>query len=71
MYLVTVLVPLRCAACVATASASETPVERAVCAGCHDSMSRITKCGNCGTPYCSRICQVADWRGHKAVCKKN
>lgn len=61
----------RDSASVATSSAAETPVVRAVCAECHDPMSKITKCGNCGTPYCSRICQVAAWGKHKAVCNKN
>ena len=25
-------------------------------------------CGNCFTPYCSRPCQKADWRRHRAAC---
>jgi hypothetical protein len=32
-------------------------------------VAAFSKCGKCGSPYCSRECQVADWKGgHKRMC---
>ncbi|KAI7842831.1 hypothetical protein COHA_003577 [Chlorella ohadii] len=30
---------------------------------------RFPQCGHCKAAYCSRDCQVADWRQHKLVCR--
>ena len=34
------------------------------------SAQRHKKCAKCGTLYCSRECQAADWKEHKTWCKK-
>jgi len=46
---------------------------KAVCIGCSKALEAkdIKRCSNCNSPYCSRECQVDDWRngGHKQQCK--
>ncbi len=27
------------------------------------------KCSKCGEPYCNRLCQKADWKNHRKVCR--
>lgn len=39
------------------------------CAKC-DKVGKMQLCGRCGSAsYCSRECQVADWKAHKSVCQ--
>ncbi|KAG2500141.1 hypothetical protein HYH03_001723 [Edaphochlamys debaryana] len=42
------------------------------CDGCHLRFLHYLRCGGCRQRrYCSRACQVADWRGgHKEACKQ-
>jgi hypothetical protein len=44
--------------------------QRLQCSRCEDaSGARFSRCGGCTLPYCSRACQVQDWKsGHKAEC---
>jgi hypothetical protein len=48
--------------------------ERRACATCEakgDDGVELQLCSGCGfTRYCSAACQKADWRGHKAICKR-
>jgi MYND finger len=40
------------------------------CTYCLKLTDSIKRCGKCGhASYCSRECQVADWKKHKGVCK--
>lgn len=42
------------------------------CSVCHSDMhpKRALKCGACKTPYCSRACQIRDWKhnNHRTMC---
>ena len=39
------------------------------CCGCGKAAVKLMKCSKCKTvSYCSRECQVADWKEHKKVC---
>ena len=46
---------------------------KAVCIGCSKALEAkdIKRCSKCNSPYCSRECQVNDWRNgkHKEECK--
>jgi len=45
--------------------------KQTVCRACgkQEEKKRFSKCGKCGTPYCSRECQVRDWKAvHKLNC---
>jgi hypothetical protein len=39
------------------------------CDGLSEAAAAVKACGACGTRYCSRQCQEADWRKHRAACK--
>jgi hypothetical protein len=54
---------------------AETPLSLEVCAFCEESPERaalkLNRCGRCRqVSYCSKGCQTAHWKGHKAQCKK-
>lgn len=37
--------------------------------GCSNQLQKLLRCKNCGMIYCSRDCQVLDWKqGHKGEC---
>lgn len=39
------------------------------CSYCHKVITNLLRCGKCRViHYCSRECQKADWKEHKAVC---
>lgn len=43
------------------------------CRGCGQTAraAELKRCAKCATPYCSRECQVQDWKnGHKLLCKR-
>lgn len=41
------------------------------CWKCEDRLKPLSKCAKCGVAtYCSRECQVGDWKTHKAECKQ-
>jgi hypothetical protein len=41
------------------------------CAGCGGATYLMSKCAGCKqVSYCSRDCQKADWKSHKAACQK-
>lgn len=40
-----------------------------VCSVCSGTLLTVQKCGKClSTFYCSRNCQLADWKNHKHIC---
>ena len=42
-----------------------------VCKNCGKEASKMQKCSRCRlVRYCSRDCQLADWKEHKKSCKK-
>lgn len=44
----------------------------AMCSWCKSAVDgKVKRCAKCGTPYCSKDCQVADWKqgDHKHECK--
>ena len=42
-----------------------------VCENCDKETSKMQKCSRCRlVRYCSRDCQLADWKEHKKACKK-
>eukprot|EP01083_Nonionella_stella_P102505 291643_1 len=42
------------------------------CAHCHDFIAFPNRCGRCRKVfYCTRACQVNNWRAHKSSCRKN
>ena len=44
--------------------------QKAICCFCHLKYGSY-KCSNCKSMYyCSKECQVADWKQHKSFCKK-
>jgi Plasmid pRiA4b ORF-3-like protein/MYND finger len=40
------------------------------CTGCGNRIKALLKCSKCGTLYCSRECQITDWKNHKKKCKE-
>jgi len=50
---------------------SNTPHKKEVCAFCITENANMMYCKKCKTPYCSRDCQMADWKEfqHKLICK--
>jgi MYND finger len=41
------------------------------CGGKGNEDKKLAKCGKClKVQYCNRQCQAADWKVHKAACKK-
>jgi hypothetical protein len=45
-------------------------VER-TCAACGATGSQLTRCSGCDKVYyCGKACQMSDWGGHKAVCRR-
>ena len=52
-----------------------TLTREALCGGCKRQstvVGKLLKCGKCKMPYCSKECQVRDWKQgpHKEVCKR-
>lgn len=48
------------------------PVKQALCFTCLKDAGDVQKCSSClRASYCSKACQVADWKsgGHKSICK--
>jgi hypothetical protein len=47
------------------------PLDARCCAAAACGKPGMQRCAGCGEVcYCSRDCQVADWKGHKKSCKK-
>mmetsp|Transcript_4000 Transcript_4000/g.6691 ORF Transcript_4000/g.6691 Transcript_4000/m.6691 type:complete len:244 (+) Transcript_4000:77-808(+) len=45
--------------------------DRRVCFVCRKETVGLKRCARCGVVwYCNRVCQVADWKGHKSECLK-
>ncbi|KAF9559199.1 hypothetical protein CPC08DRAFT_527729 [Agrocybe pediades] len=41
-----------------------------LCSTCHEEKDNLQVCAKCkGTFYCSKECQIADWKSHKKQCK--
>jgi uncharacterized protein Veg len=40
-----------------------------ICHSCQKSVEKISKCAKCRiASYCSRECQIKDWKNHKIIC---
>ena len=43
----------------------------ATCAGCGSADVVLGKCGRCKRVlYCSKTCQIGDWKAHRKLCKE-
>ncbi len=38
------------------------------CSACGVTQEHLSGCSNCKLPYCSRTCQMSDWKNHKRNC---